>query len=89
VAGDESSTEAISKWEREDRKAKSDIVLGIKSSKLKVIKGCNTSKEVWDKLRKTYQSSGPARKTMLLKRLTLHKMDESANARNQPIFRYG
>jgi len=68
-------------WEIADKKAKSDIILSIKPSELKQVKACNTSREVWLKLQSIYQSSGPARKATLLKRLTLHRMDENGDVR--------
>lgn len=75
------SAEAARKWEIEDQKAKADIVLSIKPSELKQFKRCNTSKEVWSKLKSIYQSSGPARKATLLKQLTLHKMGDNDDVR--------
>lgn len=79
VAGNVASAEAARAWGVEDKKAKSDIILAIKSSELKQIKGCDTSREVWLKLKSIYQSSGPARKATLLKKLTLHKMDDGGD----------
>ncbi|KAK2578606.1 hypothetical protein KPH14_001023 [Odynerus spinipes] len=81
IAGDASSEAAIKKWESEDRKAKSDIILSISPAELKQIKGCNTSSDVWSKLRSIYQSKGPARKATLLKRLTVHRMEDGADVR--------
>jgi len=82
IAGNTASTETASNWEIADKKAKSDIILSIKPSELKQVKACNTSREVWLKLQSIYQSSGPARKATLLKRLTLHRMDESGDVRD-------
>lgn len=76
-AGNATSEAAVETWTKNDEKAKSDIVLSIKPSELKLIKGCTTSRKVWLKLTGTYQSKKPARKTTLLKKLTLHRMDES------------
>jgi len=45
-------------WIVEDRKAKSDLILSIHPSELKQIKGCDTSKDVWDKLESIYASKG-------------------------------
>jgi len=67
VAESAATLTAAKAWEIEDKKAKSDIILSIKSSELKQIKGCETSREVWLKLKSIYQSSGPARKATLLK----------------------
>lgn len=81
VTGDVSSATAAEAWEKEDRKAKSDIILGISPTELKRIKGCETSNEVWRKLQTIYQSTGPARKATLLKQLTLHRMDDGKDIR--------
>ena len=72
---------AYKAWLIEDRKAKSDLILSIKPSELKQVRGCNTSKEVWEKLESVYASKGPARKATLLKKLTLHKMPEGGDVR--------
>jgi gag-polypeptide of LTR copia-type len=71
----------IAVWEKGDRKAKSDLVLAISPSEMKVIKDCQTAKEVWAKLDAFYQSKGPARKATLLKRLTLSRMAEGGDIR--------
>jgi len=55
---------------------KSDIILSISPPELKQIKRCGTSRNVWCKLQKIYQSKGPARKATLLKHLTLQRMDD-------------
>jgi len=67
VADNAARAAAIAAWNKGDSKAKSDIVLSISVSKLKQIKGCVTSKDVWRKLETIFQSKGPARKAILLK----------------------
>lgn len=81
VAGDEASATRLKKWETADRKAKSDIILSISPTELKQVKGCETSREVWDKLASIYQSKGPARKATLLKQLTLQRMEDDEDVR--------
>lgn len=81
VAGDETSATRLKKWETADRKAKSDIILSISPTELKQVKGCETSREVWDKLASIYQSKGPARKATLLKQLTLQRMEDDKDVR--------
>jgi len=81
IANDASRAAAVAIWEKEDRKARSDIILGISPTELKQVKNCRTSKEVWLKLASTYQSTGPARKATLLKQLTLHRMDDQKDVR--------
>lgn len=77
IPADPISRTTAEKWENEDRKARADVILCIKPSELKQIKGCETARQVWLKLQEIYQSKGPARKATLLKRLTLHKMVEN------------
>jgi predicted flap endonuclease-1-like 5' DNA nuclease len=83
VVGDVESEAAAQQWARNDSKAKSDIILAINPSELKQIKGCGSSREVWLKLEGIYQSKGPARKATLLKQLTLQRMEESGDVREQ------
>lgn len=78
---DPTTLTAVKAWEDGDRKAKSDLILAISPSELKQVRGCKTSKEVWDKLKSTYDSKGPARKATLLKRLIQTKMLEGGNVR--------
>lgn len=58
-----------------DRIAKSELILIIAPTELKQIKNCGTAKDVWDKLKNTYASKGPARKASLLKQLILTKLE--------------
>lgn len=76
------SQAAYDAWFIEDRKAKSDLILSIHPSELKQVKGCETSKSVWDKLESIYASKGPARKATLLKNLMLRKMPEDGNVKD-------
>jgi hypothetical protein len=82
--------EAVTTWESNDAKARSDLILTICPSELKQIKNCPTSKDIWNKLHSVYQSQGPARKAMLLKTLILLKMkngeDMRAHIRNANIY---
>jgi len=73
---------AIRTWEKSDQKAKGKIILAIKPSELKHITECETSKEVWMKLKELHQSSGPARKATMLKRLLRYKMANDENVRD-------
>jgi len=72
---------AIEAWEIADRKAKSDLILAINPTELKQVRGCKTSKQVWDKLKSVYDSKGPARKATLLKRLIQTKMSEGEDVK--------
>ncbi|KAM0725073.1 Retrovirus-related Pol polyprotein from transposon TNT 1-94 [Formica fusca] len=67
-------------WMQKDNKAKSDIILSIKPSKLKQIEECQTSHEIWLKLEKTYTSKRLAQRT-LLKQLKLQRMEDRDDVR--------
>lgn len=69
-------------WIKNDSKARLDIILSISTSKLKQVKGCITSREVWQKLGNIYQSKEPARKATLLKQLILQRMEEGGDVHN-------
>lgn len=69
-------------WDKHDQKARSDIILSISPSELKLIKNCETSRVMWLRLHEIFQSQGPARKATLLKRLTLHKMTDGGDVRD-------
>lgn len=81
IEGDTTTLAAFENWKRGDNKAKSDIILSISPSELKLIKGCETSRQVWQKLESIYLSKGPARKATLLKQLTLLRMEDGADVR--------
>lgn len=75
------SEQAARIWEQNDAKARSDIILSISSTELKQVKGCATSREVWLRLKNTYQSKGPARKAALLRQLISLKMQDNSDVR--------
>jgi len=80
VVADDADSENLAKaWIKNDSKARSDIILSISPSELKQVKGCITSREVWQKLESIYQSKGPARKATLLKLLILQRMEEGGD----------
>jgi len=81
VPNDAASLRAEAEWIKNDNKAKSDIILSISASELKQVKGCATSREVWQKLESIYQSRGPARKATLLKQLILQRMHDGEDIR--------
>ena len=57
VTGEAVATNAMTQWNINDSKAKSDIILSICPSELKQIKGCETSRDVWLKLESIYQGA--------------------------------
>jgi len=73
---------ARGQWIRNDKKAKSDLILSIHPSELQHVRGCETSRQVWLKLESIYASKGPARKATLLKQLILQKLSESGDVRD-------
>ncbi|XP_018364448.1 PREDICTED: uncharacterized protein LOC108762115 [Trachymyrmex cornetzi] len=76
------SQAAANAWIVQDRKAKSDLILSISPEQLKHLRNCDTSKEVWDKLKSVYASQGPMRKATLLEQLLLQKMREGDDVRD-------
>ncbi|GBN86016.1 Retrovirus-related Pol polyprotein from transposon TNT 1-94 [Araneus ventricosus] len=74
--------EAYDSWKIEDSKTKADLILCIQPSELKLVKNCLTGKDMWEKLERTYQSKGPARKANLLKSLLQLKMETGSDVRN-------
>ena len=72
----------VERWENNDAKVRSDLILAICPSKLKQIKNCTTSKEIWEKLHNVYQSKCPARKATLLKSLILLKLRNGEDMRD-------
>lgn len=68
-------------WNIRNEKAKSDLILSIGASQLKLIKNCTTSSELWLRLENIFQSKGPSRKATLLKSLILQKMSEGGDVR--------
>lgn len=81
VAGNQESATEVRRWETADQKAKSDIILSISPTELKQVRGCDTSREVWNKLSSIYQSKGPARKATLLNQLTVQRMGDDEDIR--------
>lgn len=49
-------------WIKKDKNAKAGLILSIQPSELKQVRGCETSNQVWEKLKSIYASKGPARK---------------------------
>ena len=66
---------------KENKKAKSELIMAIHPSELHHIRGCSTSREVWVKLQSVYASKDPARKATLLKRLMLQRLEDGADVK--------
>lgn len=67
---------ALNKWTLEDSLTKSDLILSISSSQLKHVRNCESSRDVWTKLKSIYLFQGPTRKATLLEQLLSQKMRE-------------
>ena len=81
----ESSAAAIAaqaQWRKNDRKARSDLVLAIHPSELPQVRHLTSSREVWLKLESIYASRGPARKATLLKQLILQRLVDGGDVRD-------
>lgn len=72
---------AIAEWTRQDRKARSFLILSISSSELVQVRDCPTSKGIWDVLDDAFASKGPARKATLLKQLFQKKVCDGDDIR--------
>lgn len=77
----EGNASLVRAWELGDQKAMADLILSISSSELKQVKNCYTSNEMWIKLQNIYQSSGPARKATMLKKLTRTKLKDGEDVK--------
>lgn len=66
VTGDSATVNAAetarAAFRRNDKKARSDLILSIHPSELQQVRGCETARQVWLKLESIYASKGPARK---------------------------
>lgn len=83
---------AQDQWWRNDKKARSDLILAIHPSQLPQIRHLTSSREVWLELESIYASKRPARKVTLLKQLIMrlvnggdvrHHMNKFFNAVNE------
>ncbi|KAG8237990.1 hypothetical protein J437_LFUL017067 [Ladona fulva] len=83
VEGNEQSRREVEKWEDGDAKAKSDLIIAIDPSLLRLVKGLNTALQVWERLKSEFASTGPVKKAGLLKRISTYKIYESDDVRTQ------
>uniref|UniRef100_A0A6V7JQH2 Retrovirus-related Pol polyprotein from transposon TNT 1-94 n=1 Tax=Bracon brevicornis TaxID=1563983 RepID=A0A6V7JQH2_9HYME len=88
VGNNAESIAAAALWETSDAKASSDIILCIDPKELKQVKNCSTSKEIWEKLKNSYQSTGPARKGTLLKQLALSRLENGGDVKEHCNMRF-
>ncbi|KAG8239862.1 hypothetical protein J437_LFUL018972 [Ladona fulva] len=83
VEENEQSRKEVEKWEDGDAKAKSDLIIAIDPSLLRLVKGLNTALQVWDRLKSEFASTGPVKKAELFKRISTYKICESDDVRTQ------
>lgn len=74
--------EALLQWTEKDDQARTELILSIQPRLLKDIKHCTSAREIWNKLRSIYASTGPAKRASLLKQLTQRKMGEGSDVRD-------
>lgn len=60
-------------------KARAKLILMVNPENYVHIQNCTTAKEVWDKLKTTFEDSGLTRKVSLLRKLTTTKLNECAS----------
>jgi hypothetical protein len=70
-------------WEHNDRKALAAIIDIIDPSQIKIITGINSSHLVWEKLKETYESTGPTRLISIIRSVHAGKFLENEDIRNQ------
>lgn len=66
-------------WTSKDEKALALILLSTSKNQLNHIKKATTSHEAWEKLKSTYESKGPVRKSVLYKQLYRMKKEQGQN----------
>lgn len=77
----------VATWQDADEKAIANITLAISADYLKHVNRCQTSAEMWTKLKELYESDVPTRKAILLEELIHHKMGETDDMCSK-IFRH-
>lgn len=70
------TTENSDVWTLKDEKALALILLSTSKNQLNHIKKATTSHEAWEKLKSTYESKGPVRKSVLYKQLYRMKKEQ-------------
>ncbi|XP_076398156.1 uncharacterized protein LOC143266621 [Megachile rotundata] len=71
------------KWDDDDARARADLIIAIDPSLLRLVKGLDTAAQVWCRLRSEFASTGPVKKSSLLKRISTFKMVEGVDLRTQ------
>jgi hypothetical protein len=77
----EAADDATRRWEREDAVVKYSIACSLPDSVFSQIKQCPTAKDVWDKLKQTFDDAGRWPKIYLQRELYNQKCGESEDVR--------
>jgi hypothetical protein len=72
----DNNEEAVLAWDLRDQLAMGHIALEMESRLMNNVKHCRTSRELWLKLKETYQSKSVQTQTELLSQLTQFRMKE-------------
>lgn len=75
------AVEQIRAWVKNDRKVMSHLLIAIGTDEAAAYDDLKTLKAIWDRIKATYEYSNPARKTLLLKKLTLLRLREGDDIR--------
>lgn len=67
---------ALERYNRKDRKALAEIILGVKAQHLPTLVEAKTARQAWDALKKAFQSMTSARKVQLTRELATLRMGE-------------
>ena len=71
-----SNAAAVTKWKEADGQAEAEILLAISPSELSHFEGLASSKEIWDKITKIYETRGPMKIAGLIEKLAVMRMQE-------------
>uniref|UniRef100_A0A6M2DCP7 Putative retrovirus-related pol polyprotein from transposon tnt n=1 Tax=Xenopsylla cheopis TaxID=163159 RepID=A0A6M2DCP7_XENCH len=68
--------EKYSEWIINDSKTQSELILHMKGKELKICARLESAKLIWEKLQEIFESRGAARRSMLMKKCVMMKMNE-------------
>lgn len=68
---------ALARWEQNESDAWSDLIVAIGENEASLVYGLTTAKEVWEKIKKEFGSTGTVKKAGLLKKIAAHRLTDS------------
>ena len=71
-----SNATTVAKWKESDGQAEAEILLAISPGELSQFEGLSSSKEIWDKITKIYETRGPMKIAGLIEKLAVMRMQE-------------